>query len=437
MSNKNLNDDVSMYYPDGDSEHMADDDNSTKTFCRPAKRTTAAKKRIGTLTKSHWIILAVVFVVYTVALLVGSWLIFYRPADSGDNTLPFETDPPATSIGGYENPPLSTGDDKTDPNNTGFTPKDGVYNILIVGHDKGAHLADVTMLVNCDTVNNTISVMQIPRDTYVGLDNLTTHKINESFARFYNKASGTNVSDVNVAALEQYASMFEKSLCVNIHHTVLMNLDGFKNIVNALGGVTLYVPEDMEYDDPDQGLYINLKEGLQTLNGEQAEQFVRFRSGWVQADLGRINAQKIFLTALFNQVKGVIKNLDVPAISNLATEVFKNVYTDMSVSDLIYYAKFLINVDLSSINMATIPGNMAGSFYVANREATLNIINKYFNIYHAQITDSIFDRNKLFCNLASTEACNVYFGDPEDILDGVYNADDIDKESIDIPSLNK
>jgi len=312
-----------------------------------------------------------------------------------------------------------------------------VYNILVVGHDKEAHLADVTMLVNFDTVNNSISIMQIPRDTYVGLDGLTTHKVNESFARFYNKALTTEASDVNLAALDQYASMFERNLCINIHHTVLMNLDGFKNIVDALGGVTLYVPEDMEYNDPDQGLYINLKKGEQTLDGAKAEQFVRFRSGWVQADLGRINAQKIFLTAMFNQVKAVIKNLDVPAISNMATEVFKNVYTDMSVSDIIYFAKHLVNVDLESINMTTIPGNMAGSFYVTNREATLNVINQYFNIYYAEITDSIFDKSKLFCNLASTEACNVYFGDPEDILDGVYNADDINKDSIDIPSLNK
>ncbi|MBE6616360.1 MAG: hypothetical protein E7627_00235 [Ruminococcaceae bacterium] len=437
MSNKNLNDDISMYYPDGDSEHMAEDDNSTKTFGKISQRKNTPKKRIGKLSKSHWIILAIVFVVYTVVLLVGSWLIFYRPTSDGNSTLPFETDPPDTVIGGYEKPPLSTGDEPSGTDKTGFTPKDGVYNILVVGHDKEAHLADVTMLVNFDTVNNSISIMQIPRDTYVGLDGLTTHKVNESFARFYNKALTTEASDVNLAALDQYASMFERNLCINIHHTVLMNLDGFKNIVDALGGVTLYVPEDMEYNDPDQGLYINLKKGEQTLDGAKAEQFVRFRSGWVQADLGRINAQKIFLTAMFNQVKAVIKNLDVPAISNMATEVFKNVYTDMSVSDIIYFAKHLVNVDLESINMTTIPGNMAGSFYVTNREATLNVINQYFNIYYAEITDSIFDKSKLFCNLASTEACNVYFGDPEDILDGVYNADDINKDSIDIPSLNK
>ena len=437
MSNKNFNDDVSMYYPDGDSEHMADDDNTTKAFCKVSVRRNSRRKRAGALTKSHWIILAIVFVVYTIALLFGSWLIFYRPNTNPDSTLPFETDPPSTSADGYVDPPLTSGDDPTNTDKNDFTPKDGIYNILVVGHDREAHLADVTMLVNCDTINNSISVMQIPRDTYIGLDNLTTHKLNESFARFYNKAVSSGASNVDLVALDQYASMFEKNLCVNIHHTVLMNLNGFKNIVDALGGVTLYVPEDMEYIDPEQGLYIDLKEGVQTLNGEEAEQFVRFRSGWVQADLGRINAQKIFLTAMFNQVKAVIKSLDVPAMSNMATEVFKNVYTDMSVSDIVYFAKFIVNVDLESINMTTIPGNMAGNFYVVNREATLNVINQYFNIYYAEITDSIFDRNKLFCNIASTEACNVYFGDPEDILDGVYNAEDINKDSIDIPSLNK
>ncbi len=433
MSNNNINnDDVSMYYPDGDSAHMTDDDISTKKLSKNIRKKPSYSNKKKS--KPHWVIIAIVLVVYAVVLLVGSWLLFYKPEQPGNNEVPFNTDPVESDPQGEDDPPLIHDDDPSE----GYNVREGVYNILLVAHDKEAHLADVTMLVNCDTMNNTISVMQIPRDTFVGLQ-LTTNKINEAFARYYGSEwseTGGTMKDVCLAALDDYETMLEQNLCINIDYNILLNLSGFRNIVDAIGGVPIYVPHEMIYDDPAQDLYINLPEGYRVLNGNEAEQFVRFREDYVQADLGRVNAQKIFLTAMFNQVKSVIKNLDIPAMNSLATEVFNNVYTEMNVSNILFFARFLLNVDLAQINMTTIPGNMAGNHYVINREATLDVINQYFNIYTKQISDSIFDRNKLFCDTSSESICGVYYGDPEDILDKVYNADDINNGSIDIPILN-
>jgi len=433
MSNNNINnDDVSMYYPDGDSAHMTDDDLSTQKIAKNVRKKPSYSRKKKS--KPHWVIIAVVLVVYAVFLLVGSWLLFYKPEQPNTGDVPFNTDPVDQTPGGKDDPPIIH-DDPDDKYNV----REGVYNILVVAHDKEAHLADVTMLVNCDTVNNTISVMQIPRDTYVGLQ-LSTNKINEAFARYYGSqwsATGGTMKEVCLAALDDYESMLEQNLCINIDYNILMNLSGFRNIVDAIGGVPIYVPHEMVYDDPAQDLYINLPEGYRVLNGDEAEQFVRFRDNYVQADLGRVNAQKIFLTAMFNQVKSVIKDLDIPAMNSLATEVFNNVYTEMNVSNILFFAKFLLKVDLSQINMTTIPGNMAGNHYVINREATLSIINQYFNIYTKKISDSIFDRNSLFCDKSSEDIRAVYYADAEDVLDHVYNADDINSGSIDIPILNK
>lgn len=432
MSNNINNDDVSMYYPDGDSAHMTDDDISTQKLSKNVRMKTSYSRKKQS--KPHWLIIAIVLVVYAVVLLVGSWLLFYKPEQPGATDLPFDVTPVNPDQSGDDKPPLTHEDDPSE----GYKVREGVYNILLVAHDKEAHLADVTMLVNCDTVNNSISVMQIPRDTFIGLQ-LSTHKINEAFARYYGSAwniSGGSMKEVCLDALNDYEEMLEQNLCINIDYSVLMNLSGFRNIVDAIGGVPIYVPHEMIYDDPAQDLYINLPEGYRVLNGNEAEQFVRFRDNYVQADLGRVNAQKIFLTAMFTQVKSVVKSLDIPAMNALATEVFNNVYTEMNVSNILFFAKFLLKVDLSHVNMTTIPGNMAGNHYVVNRAATLEVINQYFNIYTKKISDSIFDRNNIFCDKNSDKISNVYYGDPEDILDKVYNADDINNGSIDIPILN-
>lgn len=432
MSNNINNDDVSMYYPDGDSAHMTDDDISTQKLSKNVRKKTSYSRKKQS--KPHWLIIAIVLVVYAVVLLVGSWLLFYKPEQPGTTDLPFDVTPVNPDQSGDDKPPLTHEDDPSE----GYKVREGVYNILLVAHDKEAHLADVTMLVNCDTVNNSISVMQIPRDTFIGLQ-LSTHKINEAFARYYGSAwniSGGSMKEVCLDALNDYEEMLEQNLCINIDYSVLMNLSGFRNIVDAIGGVPIYVPHEMIYDDPAQDLYINLPEGYRVLNGNEAEQFVRFRDNYVQADLGRVNAQKIFLTAMFTQVKSVVKSLDIPAMNALATEVFNNVYTEMNVSNILFFAKFLLKVDLSQVNMTTIPGNMAGNHYVVNRAATLEVINQYFNIYTKKISDSIFDRNNIFCDKNSDKISNVYYGDPEDILDKVYNADDINNGSIDIPILN-
>lgn len=425
-------DDISMYYPGGDAENMERDDQDDAFINQNIKKKNRIRKKSAKLTKSQIALIVAIFVIYTSVIFAAAWLIFYKPAQPSIDEIPFETDPM------YSESDMHLNGDQDNPGgqngvvNDGYKVRDGVYNILVVGHDDAAHLADVTMIVNCNTVDNSISVMQIPRDTLVTED-VVTNKVNAAFSTFYSNAYTTGTEDPYAEAMKAYASMFEKSLCIKIHHTIIMNLSGFRNIVDALGGVDVYVPEDMYYSDPEQDLYISIPKGDQHLDGYNAESFVRFRSGYLQADLGRVNAQKIFLTAMFNKVKSTIKAADISTISSLASEVFSSVSTDLSVSDIIFYAKFLLNVDLESINMTTMPGNVAGAYYVMNRAAALEIINKYFNIYNKDITDSIFDRNYLFCFTSQQYLADVYFDKTENVFDEVHNACDIDKDSIYIP----
>ena len=395
------------------------------------KRKQKVRRKKGRLSRSQRGLIVALSIVYLLVLLLAAWLIFYRPAQPGGHEVPFDTNPvqpdtPDTT----ETDPAGTPKDNNAVVNGDYKVEKGIYNILLVGHDRAATLADVTMLINVNENKGTITVMQIPRDTYV--DDFATNKVNAAYSTYYGMALKEGAKDPYLAAVQSYAELLEQNLCINIHHAAVLNLDGLINIVDILGGVELYVPQRMYYSDPEQGLYIDLQEGWQTLDGKNAENFVRFRSGYVQQDLGRINAQKIFLTALFEKVKASISISNTAKLTQVAGEIFNNLHTDMTASDIMYYGKFVLGVDLANLNMTTIPGNVPQSHYVINRKATLAIINEYFNIYNTEIGDAIFDRNGVFCP-ASTAGTNAYYAEADNTLDEMHNGQDISDDSIYIP----
>lgn len=460
MMQNNLNndpnaneEDVSMYYPDGDAEHIARDDHDEAFLNETIKKKKKIRRRNGRLKKSQIAMIVSIFVIYALVLVVAAWMIFYKPAQPTVEELPFDITPmqPAQSVVGSDpnNPPLTADPDPQNP--TPETPvtetpveeehtadkyviKDGVYNILVVGHDDAALLADVTMIVNINTTENSITVMQIPRDTFISLD-VPTNRANAAFNTFYNQCYSGSYDSTVPDAIAELEKMYEKSLCINIHHTAVLSLAGFQNIVNIMGGVGVYVPEGMYYNDPEQNLYINIPSGYQWLNGAQAEGFIRFRSGYTQGDLGRVSAQKIFLTALFDQAKSTVKSANVSKLTEIATEISKYLTTNLSISDLMFYAKAFTNIDMENINMLTIPGNMEespyrmGNFYVVNRAATLKVVNQYFNIYEKEISDSIFDRNGTFNLYYDAWINEVYYAGSEYLYDNhIYTGDSINDD---------
>ena len=430
-------DDISQYYPDGDYESMEDDD---ETYQALLKKKQKNRRKRGRMTRSQRALIVGIFVVYAVVLLAAAWMIFYRPSAPGNETdIPFDTNPVTqeTAAGDPDDPDAAG--NREDSSAGGYQVQDGIYNILVVGHDRAASLADVIMLVNCDTLNGDVTVMQLPRDTC--LENFVTNKINAAYSTYYNaalkEAHSKDAGDPYRMAIDDLATLLEQNLCIQIHHTAVLNLDGLVNIVNALGGVELYVPQNMYYNDPEQDLYIDLKEGYQTLDGEQAEDFVRFRSGYMQADLGRVNAQKIFMTALLQKLKNSFSLANTSTLTKVAEEVFRNLHTDLKVSDILFYAKFLMKVDLGAINMLTIPGNAVydskgHSYYVINRAATLDVVNRYYNIYDTEISDSIFDRNTTFC-LDDYLLEPYYYADADTVMDEMYNGQEVNDNSIEIP----
>jgi len=302
-------------------------------------------------------------------------------------------------------------------------------NFLILGKDRWAFNTDVMIIASYNVTDGQISMMQIPRDTYidVGRGNL---KANSLLASFYNEAVRNGEKDPIATAIKGMEKTFEQVFCITIDYYAMMDLNGFVNIVDALGGVEVDVPFDMKYKDPYQDLNINLKKGLQTLDGEKAEQFIRFRADYVEGDIGRVDAQKIFIGACLNKVKS---SFSVTTIAKVAEEVVKYVKTDIPLQDLVYYAKSALSVDLDNMTMLTIPGiqgrqyDTSGTwYYIVYRDGTISAVNKYFNSYNFDVTADMFDKNDALYDSEDTYMHSIFLTENKEEESYTANtADDI------------
>jgi anionic cell wall polymer biosynthesis LytR-Cps2A-Psr (LCP) family protein len=185
----------------------------------------------------------------------------------------------------------------------------------------------------------------------------------------------------------------------------------------------------MEYEDEDQNLYINLDKGYNTLDGNEAEQFVRYRSGYVNADLGRGDAQKMFMTAFIEAVK---ENIGVKNVGDIAAAIMKNVETDLKLREIVEFGTKFIGIELSNITMMTAPGEVASSYYVLNKECLTQVLNESFNIYVEDLTEDEVDKNVLFCS-EKAAVIAVYEKAADELDFDKHNAQDVSDEDIYVP----
>lgn len=298
-----------------------------------------------------------------------------------------------------EQPKISVEQKDPDPSSTADIPKpqplvrkENVYNLMIVGRDAAGSNTDVIMVCSYDVKNGSMALMQIPRDSYVvdPINEGKTKKINAVYALAYNKASGEGMSGAERQkyALNYLESVVEDTFALAIDRYVYVDLKAFREIVDIIGGVTVDVPADMDYEDPEQDLYIHIKKGRQKLNGKQAEGFVRFRKGYLEGDLGRLDAQKLFLGALMNQLLSP-KNLT--KVPQLMSSAYEHMVTDLSLSDVTYFASTVGGLDTSAIYMLTAPGEAflseGGAWYYSLYEKeSLDAVNQYLNCYTTDMT---------------------------------------------------
>lgn len=218
-------------------------------------------------------------------------------------------------------------------------------NIMVLGVDERADdvgRSDTLFVVTVDTNTKEVAMLSVPRDTRVKIPGKGWDKINHAYA-----FGGHKLAQEAVEGL----------LGIKIDHHILINIAGFKKIIDAIGGVTIDVEKRMYYNDPyddNGGLVIDLRKGVQHMDGDTAIQYVRYRDE--EGDIGRVERQQKFLKAVLNEVASPSVITKIPAIIKEISSVVKS---DLSTSEMLNLAKILNDASKKGLKTDMVPGKPA------------------------------------------------------------------------------
>ena len=291
------------------------------------------------------------------ALYAGVYCLFRAPDQKQEESSPVQT------VNGISQEPQGT----VQQASSHYVRKPDFYTILVSGMDDGNGLNDTNILVAVDAANNYIYGVSIPRDSKAVWDS-KSHKINAVY---------------NAGGMEKLADVVSDQLGIPVDYTVLVDLQGFEALVDAIGGVDFYIPIDMDYDDPYQDLSIHFTKGMRRLYGADAMKVVRFRhnndgTGYGSEDIGRMQTQQNFLKAIAKQTL-TLSNVD--KLDSFVKIFQKYVETDLSLGNLLWLGKEAIEIGTDSIDFSTLPGDWKSPYIYLDQEETLALVNQYLNPY--------------------------------------------------------
>ena len=241
---------------------------------------------------------------------------------------------------------------------------------------KSQNLTDTIIICSYDPKTQQASMLSIPRDTFVGT----------------NKNKATAMQKMNALyqiSPQKTLDAVNKITGLNIKYYAMIDTKSLREVVDAVGGIYFDVPRDMKYDDTSQDLHIDLKKGYQLLDGDKAEQLLRFRHGqklsdtysseYGKQDLGRMRTQREFL---IEAAKQIIQLKNVFKIGEFIDIAHENLETNIPVSLIKDYLPYAIEFDTNNIKSDMLPG-YAGTFnsvsiYIYDKEKTKEMVDDLF-----------------------------------------------------------
>lgn len=264
--------------------------------------------------------------------------------------------------------------------------------VLGVSTDLDSELTDTIMVASYNPNTQKANLLSIPRDTFTGKNKsraTASQKINALYN--INKNPKKTLEAVN------------ELTGLDIQYYVVVKTEALIEVVDAIGGVEFDVPIDMKYDDPTQDLHIDLKAGLQKLDGDKAEQLLRWRhsnskngvmttypSEYGNDDFGRMRTQRDFIVATMKQT---LKPGNIFKIGQLLEIANKNVETNIELSLAKDYVPYAVEFNTDDIKTAALPGTTPDiketngvSVFVVNKTEAKELINSMF--YEEENNDS-------------------------------------------------
>jgi len=250
-------------------------------------------------------------------------------------------------------------------------------NILVMGIDRVLDVSDdsrqifrgrsdTMLLLRLDPSDHSVQMLSIPRDTRVDFPGMSIPKINQANA----DGGATLAAQVVNHTLNN----------VPIDRYVRVTTGAFRELVDLVGGVDVFVPEPMSYHDNTQNLHIDLAPGWQTLNGEKAEQFARFRNH-NNGDIGRVQRQQALLKSLRARLQTPAM---VPRLPKLIRVLSKYIDTNLSLEETLALGTFGLTLQQDNFKMVLLPGRFStsrefsASYWIMDSVGKDRIMRDYF-----------------------------------------------------------
>ena len=252
--------------------------------------------------------------------------------------------------------------------------------LMGVSTDLDSELTDTIMVVSYNPNTQKANLLSIPRDTFTG-KNQSKATASQKLNALYNI---TRKPERTLKAVNELTGL-------DIEYYVLVRTEALIQLVDAIGGVEFNVPIDMYYTDRSQNLVIDLKQGMQKLNGDKAEQLIRFRHNndgssypieYGDNDFGRMRTQRDFITATLKQT---LKPSNVFKIGQILEIAHKNIETNLDLAFIKDYIPYAVEFDAENMKTATLPGTTPDlkdtnkvSIFVMDKSATKELIQEMF-----------------------------------------------------------
>jgi len=244
---------------------------------------------------------------------------------------------------------------------------------LVIGSDyeDNTRHSDTMMVVSYDPESRFLDVLSIPRDTMVFIPGMpAVRRINEVFAHEF-RHSGRDFTIASLALKSEVETILSSGTAeaFTIPYFFTIDYDGFRSLIDAMGGVYVKVSEPMNYDDSWGHLHIHFEPGTYLLDGKRALEYVRFRGK--SADQGRVRRQQIFVRELLKRLKNPALFWRLPRYSQALLSGF---HTNLSVWDLAVLLLEGRHVYWKNIRLMSLPGTPFGKLWKINPESAQKVV---------------------------------------------------------------
>lgn len=247
-----------------------------------------------------------------------------------------------------------------------FDPRfDGYTNILFAGLDTGAEgkgqQVDNMFMLSFRHDDGAVRIVHIPRFTLTEIAGMPQpQRLNSAYSY-----GGINLLEQSV----------EKLLHVTIHHNVVIDTEALKELVDVIGGVDVYVENDMDYDDPEDDLHIHIPKGYQHMDGDTAQKYLRYASDDL-GTYGRAKRQQSFIKSVYNRMLQPDMLTKLPKLTDVWE---RRVNTTIEVFDTGHFASLIAKLSNVQPELLILPGgwDQYGS-WVCDQQAVQNMMDELF-----------------------------------------------------------